>query len=99
LNHPDTGNYTLLFSTDTNLDAEKIIDYYSARFQIEFLFRDAKQHFGLEECLSRNKKTLDFNFNAVMASLNQIKSDLYYEGKLSLDIQNSIADYKSRETN
>jgi IS4 transposase len=99
LHNPDTGKHTLLFSTDTNLDAEKILDYYSARFQIEFLFRDAKQHLGLEECQSRNKKALDFHFNAVMASLNQIKADLYYEGKLSIDIPISIADYKTRETN
>lgn len=28
---------------------EKLIDYYSWRFQIEFNFRDAKQHFGLED--------------------------------------------------
>ncbi|MCK5524180.1 MAG: hypothetical protein KAI83_13700 [Thiomargarita sp.] len=31
----------LLFSTDINLSALKIYEYYKSRFQIEFLFRDA----------------------------------------------------------
>ncbi|MCK5677322.1 MAG: transposase, partial [Flavobacteriaceae bacterium] len=33
--------HTLLFSTDLEQGYEKIIDYYSLRFQIEFNFRDA----------------------------------------------------------
>ena len=32
----------LLFSTDLSLNAKTIVRYYKARFQIEFLFRDAK---------------------------------------------------------
>ena len=39
----------LLFSTDTNLDGETLMDYYTLRFQIEFNFRDAKQYFGLSD--------------------------------------------------
>ncbi len=31
---------------------DKIIDYYSLRFQIEFNFRDAKQHWGLEDFMN-----------------------------------------------
>ncbi len=41
-----------LFSTDVNLEGSKIKDYYSLRYQIEFNFRDAKQHFGLEDFMS-----------------------------------------------
>ena len=33
-----------LFSSDLELSYEKIIDFYSLRFQIEFNFRDAKQY-------------------------------------------------------
>ncbi len=33
----------LLFSTDINLSALKIYEYYKSRFQIEFLFRDVKE--------------------------------------------------------
>ena len=38
----------ILFSTDLTLECEKIIEYSRLRFQIEFHFRDAKQHWGLE---------------------------------------------------
>jgi putative transposase len=33
---------------DLEENYEKIIEYYSLRFQIEFNFRDSKQFFGLE---------------------------------------------------
>jgi hypothetical protein len=42
--------YAVLFSTDTQLDALSIYQYYQARFQIEFLFRHAKQFTGLCDC-------------------------------------------------
>ena len=32
----------LLYSTDTELSVRKVVQYYQARFQIEFIFRDAK---------------------------------------------------------
>lgn len=44
--------HVVLFSTDLNLDYEKIIKYYSLRFQIEFNFRDAKQYWGLEDFMN-----------------------------------------------
>lgn len=36
--------YIILFSTDLKLSYEKLFDYYTLRFQIEFNFRDAKQY-------------------------------------------------------
>jgi len=39
----------LYFSTDLKMDGIKIVSYYRSRFQIEFLYRDAKQHCGLED--------------------------------------------------
>lgn len=44
--------HVVLFSTDLKLDYEKIIQYYSLRFQIEFNFRDAKQYWGLEDFMN-----------------------------------------------
>ena len=41
--NPNKPGYVLLFSTNVDLDAKQILDYYKARFQIEFIFRDAKQ--------------------------------------------------------
>ncbi len=41
-----------LFSSSLTLGYEKIIDYYSLRFQIEFVFRDAKQYWGMEDFMN-----------------------------------------------
>ncbi len=50
-----------LFSTDLTLDYKKIIDYYSLRFQIEFVFRDSKQYWGMEDFMNI-KKTPIYNW-------------------------------------
>lgn len=44
--------HVILFSTDLDLSYEKIIKFYSLRFQIEFNFRDAKQYWGLEDFMN-----------------------------------------------
>ena len=38
----ERDTHLLYFSTDTELDALIILDYYKKRFQIEFLYRDGK---------------------------------------------------------
>jgi putative transposase len=44
--------HVILFSTDLELSYEKIMDFYSLRFQIEFNFRDAKQYWGLDDFMN-----------------------------------------------
>ncbi|HSH81558.1 MAG TPA: transposase, partial [Herpetosiphonaceae bacterium] len=44
--------HLLLFSSDLGLAWEKLVEYYGLRFQIEFTFRDAKQHWGLEDFMT-----------------------------------------------
>ncbi len=44
--------HVILFSSDLTLGYDKLIDYYSLRFQIEFTFRDAKQYWGLEDFMT-----------------------------------------------
>lgn len=44
--------HAILFSSDLNQSYDQIIDYYTLRFQIEFAFRDAKQHWGLEDFMN-----------------------------------------------
>lgn len=63
----------ILFSTDVDLAPALIVEYYRARFQIEFIFRDAKQFTGLCDCQSRHAQTLDFHFNASLTALNLAK--------------------------
>jgi DDE superfamily endonuclease len=75
---PGKTGVALLFSTEIDLDAERILQYYKARFQIEFIFRDAKQFTGLCDAQTRNPQTLDFHFNASLSALNLAK----YEDQL-----------------
>ena len=65
----------VLFSTDLNLDALTIYRYYKARFQIEFLFRDAKQFAGLTDCQARSQAKLNFHFNASLSAVTLAKLD------------------------
>ena len=51
-----TQRRAILFSTDTDLDAQTLYRGYKARFQIEFLFRDAKPVY-VSECLSSHPRT------------------------------------------
>lgn len=66
--------YTILFSTDLNLSTEKIYEYYTCRFQIEFLFRDAKQHVGMENCQSRSENKINFHVNASLTTVSLAKA-------------------------
>jgi len=90
----------LLFSTDLSLDAFKIFCYYKARFQIEFIFRDAKQYVGLGDCQSRNKESLHFHFNACFAALNLVKiQDQLDRTEHEKNKPFSMASYKARYHN
>ncbi len=62
--------YVLLFSSDLELDAEKMIDYYSLRFQIEFNFRDAKQYRGMQGFMNVNKTPVNNAANMSMFMIN-----------------------------
>ena len=62
-----------MFSTDIQLGASDILDFYKSRFQIGFIFRDAKQFTGLSDCQARDFTKLDFHFNASLMALNLAK--------------------------
>jgi DDE superfamily endonuclease len=63
----------VLFSTDIDLDALTLYRYYKTRFQIEFLFRDAKQFTGLADCQARSHAKLNFHFNASLRAVTFAK--------------------------
>ena len=69
--------HVILFSSDEELGWEKLVDYDSLRFQIEFNFREAKQHFGLEDFMNttesgvENAANLSFLLVNVSAKLLQ----------------------------
>ena len=65
--------HMVLFSTDTSLSGEEIIELYSLRFQIEFLFRDGKQYTGFGQAQVRDEKGQGFFFNASLSTLNVMR--------------------------
>lgn len=69
------GKWThkLYFSTNLKLSAQMILKYYRTRFQIEFTFRDAKQHTGLNHCQARNQTKLNTHFNMALTTINIAK--------------------------
>lgn len=77
LYHKKNNSYELFLSTDIELSATKIEKYYRLRYQIEFLFRDAKQHSGLEECQARDRKKLNFHFNISLTNVGIAKAQHY----------------------
>lgn len=88
----------LFFSTDLKQAGEKIVQYYRARFQIEFLYRDAKQFTGLNNCQARSKNKLDFHFNAALTAVNIAKHDWIATNK-QVDKPFSMSDYKTLYNN
>jgi hypothetical protein len=94
LRHKNKSGYILLFSTDTDLDAETIYRYYKARFQLEFVFRDAKQFTGLCDGQARSQDALDFHFNTSLTVLNLAKVDAYLSFGYDADTPFSLATQK-----
>ena len=63
----------IYFSTNLKREGKQLLDYYRLRFQMEYLFRDAKQHMGLTHCQARSENKLDFHYNASMTAVSVAK--------------------------
>ena len=86
--------HVILFSTDLDLAYEKIIKFYSLRFQIEFNFRDAKQYWGLEDFMNVTETAVT---NAVNLSFFMVNfSHALLEPLREHNPDYSILDLKSR---
>lgn len=66
-------SHVILFSSDLDLSYERLIDYYSLRFQIEFNFRDAKQYWGLEDFMNVTETAVNnaANLSLFMVNISQ----------------------------
>jgi DDE superfamily endonuclease len=71
--HTQRNRSVVLFSTAVNLAPLTLYRYYKARFQIAFLFRDAKQFTGLSDCQARSQAKLEFHFNASLSAVTFAK--------------------------
>ncbi len=88
--------YVVLFSTDTSVSATDIFRYYKVRFQIEFIFRDAKQFAGFSDCQARDKAALHFHFNASVAVVNLARIMAQEEQKADEKLVFSMSSIKQR---
>lgn len=72
-NRNGKSTHKLYFSTDLNLGARTLLEYYQTRFQIEFVYRDGKQFTGLHDCQARSENKLHFHFNTSLTAVNIAK--------------------------
>ena len=85
--------HVLLFSTDLKLSYEKLYDYYTLRFQIEFNFRDAKQYWGLDDFMNIREEAVTnaANLSFFMVNFSSVLLRHYREN----NPQFSVLDLKS----
>ena len=86
--------YVLLFSSDVNLSWEKIVEYYRLRFQIEFNFRDAKQHFGLEDFMNTSERGVENAVNLSFLMVNVSAKLRTEKGETCLGINDLKSQYR-----
>ncbi|MGB0561190.1 MAG: IS4 family transposase, partial [Spirulinaceae cyanobacterium] len=92
-------SYVVLFSTDLDIDPVFLYRCYAARFQIEFVFRDARQYTGLADCQARSPEAIDTHVNASLTALNLAKVTLEREQSETDTLHFSLASFKRRALN
>jgi DDE superfamily endonuclease len=96
--HTQRNRSAVLFSTDVDLEPQRLYRYYKARFQIELLLRDAKQCTGLSDCQARSQAKLDFPFNASLTAVTFAKLEARQQNG-NCDQAFSMASLKRRAFN
>lgn len=88
--------HVILFSSDLALPYDKVIDYYSLRFQIEFNFRDAKQFWGLEDFMNvtQTAVTNAANLSLFMVDVSQVLMCEYRQDDPNFSILDLKAYYR-----
>lgn len=97
--HQGQRRYVVLFSTDTEIDPVFLYQCYTARFQIEFIFRDARQYTGLAHCQARSAEAIDTHVNASLTALNLAKAALQTSQDDAQPLSFSIASLKRSALN
>ena len=88
--------HVILFSSDLELASNKLIDFYSLRFQIEFNFRDAKQFWGLEDFMNvtQTAVTNAANLSLFMVDVSQVLMCEYRQDDPNFSILDLKAYYR-----
>lgn len=68
--HQKTVTNTILMSSNLVLPAPQLVEYYGLCFQIEFNFRDAKPHLGLEDFMNITPTVVNNVANLAMCMVN-----------------------------
>lgn len=88
----------IYFSTNLKQDTYQIVTYYRSRFQMEFIFRDAKQFTGVNTCEARSQAKINFHTNLALTTVNLAKID-WFSNKINAKLPFSMADYKTQFNN
>lgn len=91
--------YALLCCTDVNIGAQEIRELYSARFEIEFLFRDAKQFAALNTCQLRSTPALEAHWNAALAVVGLMRAQVLQQAEQPGEFVFRLEDLKRRAYN
>ena len=92
-------SHKIFFSTDLALSGVDVYCYYKARYQIEFLYRDAKQFVGLEHCQSKSETKLHFHFNTALTTVSIVKAIYHLSQPFERRTPFSMADIKTQYFN
>jgi hypothetical protein len=99
LKHEKVDDAKIYFSTDTQMTGEEILKIYRTRFQIEFLYRDAKQHTGLTNCQARSKEKMHFHLNMSLTAVSVAKAAHWFSSNKDKRKAFSIANIKTMNYN
>ena len=88
-------NIKTFCSTDTTMSGIDLFLAYKARYQIEFLYRDGKQHVGLADCQARSAAKIHFHLNASLTAVSLAKAVHWYPNKNKDTIPFSMANIKT----
>ena len=95
LNKGKVTSSKVYFSTNIEMEATQILEMYQMRFQIEFVYRDAKQHTSLTSCQARNKEKLNSHFNLSLTAVNLAKIVHWYSIPIEQRKAFSLSDIKT----
>ena len=89
-------SHVILFSSDLELAHDKLVDFYSLRFQIEFNFRDAKQFWGLEDFMNVSEVAVTnaANLSLFMVDVSQVLMCEYRQNDPDFSILDLKAHYR-----
>ena len=89
-------SHIILFSTDLKLPYEKLFDYYTLRFQIEFNFRDAKQYWGLDDFMNIKEEAVTnaANLSFFMVNFSSVLLRRYQENNPVFSVLDLKAHYR-----